>query len=157
MNGDGDSAQRVGDADRQAAITALGEHWRAGRLDPAEHERRTTAAYSAVTRADLQALFADLPGGLPVGPPSPASTVSRGVASAPPAEGEEAGGAGLVPAGSWVAAHRDALMGVTPFVALILFFTTKWWVWFLLIPAMGTILYAGGDQGRRRQRGRGDR
>ena len=58
-----------------------------------------------------------------------------------------------MPAGSWVAAHRDALMGVTPFVALILFFTTKWWVWFLLIPAMGTILYAGGDQGRRRQRG----
>jgi hypothetical protein len=51
----GDSGQRVGDADRQAAITALGEHWREGRLDPAEHERRTTAAYRAVTRGDLQA------------------------------------------------------------------------------------------------------
>ncbi|MEO7236374.1 MAG: DUF1707 domain-containing protein [Lapillicoccus sp.] len=154
MNGDGDSAQRVGDQERQAAITALGEHWRAGRLDPAEHERRTTAAYTAVTRGDLEALFADLPGGLPAGLPSP---VSRAVASAPPPEhSEEAGAAGLVPAGSWVAGHRDALMGLTPFVALILFFTTKWWVWFLLIPAMGTILYAGGDQDRRRRRGRGD-
>ena len=52
---------RVGNGEREAAIAALGEHWRAGRLDPAEHEARTTKAFNAVTRADLDALFADLP------------------------------------------------------------------------------------------------
>ncbi len=156
----GDSGQRVGDADRQAAITALGEHWRAGRLDPAEHERRTTAAYSAVTRGDLEALFADLPGGLPATASAAVATSDLVAAPAPTAStapqrtGDGSGG-GVVPSGSWVANHRDALMGVTPFVALGLFFATKWWVWFLLIPAMGTLLYAGGDQGRRRDRRRG--
>ena len=52
-------------ASGSAAIAALNQHWQAGRLDPAEHERRTTAAYAAVTRGDLDALFADLPGGDP--------------------------------------------------------------------------------------------
>jgi hypothetical protein len=155
----GDSGQRVGDADRQAAITALGEHWRAGRLDPAEHERRTTAAYSAIPRGDLDVLFADLPGGLPptvgatasTGPSAVVATTSMPSATTRPGVEQRP----LVPSGSWVASHRDAIMGVTPFVALILFFTTKWWVWFLLIPAMGAFLYTG-DQDRRGRRRRSD-
>jgi hypothetical protein len=148
----GDSGQRVGDADRQAAITALGEHWREGRLDPAEHERRTTAAYRAVTRGDLQVLFADLPGGYgdPRQPPA-AAAVAR------PAGGDATdAGAALVPTRSWLGQHRDAVMGVTPFVAIGLFFATKWWVWFLLIPAVGAVLYAGDQDRGRRRRGRSD-
>ncbi|MDQ6897882.1 MAG: hypothetical protein M3171_15005, partial [Actinomycetota bacterium] len=61
---------------------------------------------------------------------------------------------GFVPAGSWLAGHRTAIMGVTPFAALVLFFVTNWWVWFLLIPVMGVVLYAGGDQDRRDRRDR---
>jgi hypothetical protein len=153
----GDSGQRVGDADRQAAITALGEHWRAGRLDPAEHERRTTAAYSAVTRGDLEALFADLPGGLPptagpTGATGPSAVVATPSATTTPGDDQRP----LVPSGSWVASHRDAIVGVTPFVALVLFFTTKSWVWFLLIPAMGAFLYAGAGQDSRGRRRRSD-
>lgn len=128
-NGDasGQSSQRVGDADRQAAVTALGEHRRAGRLDPTEHERRTTAAYQAATRGDIGALFADLPGGLPDPAASGASQDLRPAAPAPaqrpaqPDQPERSGrdpenpDGGLLLAGSWVGNHRNAIMGVTPF------------------------------------------
>jgi hypothetical protein len=157
MSMSGDSGQRVGNTEREAAIEALNQHWQAGRLDPAEHERRTTAAYAAVTKGDLDALFADLPGGDPATRTIPATPAPlRGeVVSSPsqPGEIEPQSGTGLFPAGSWVAQHRDALMGVTPFVALGLFFATRWWVWFLLIPAAGVILYSGND-GRKRRRDR---
>jgi hypothetical protein len=154
MSMSGDSGQRVGNTEREAAIEALNQHWQAGRLDPAEHERRTTAAYAAVTKGDLDALFADLPGGDPATRTTPAALQGE-VVSSPPQPGDLApqSGTGLFPAESWVAQHRDALMGVTPFVALGLFFATRWWVWFLLIPAAGVILYSGND-GRKRRRDR---
>ena len=154
MSMSGDSGQRVGNTEREAAIEALNQHWQAGRLDPAEHERRTTAAYAAVTKGDLDALFADLPGGDPATRTTPAPLQGE-VVSSPSQPGDIApqSGTGLVPAESWVAQHRDALMGITPFVALGLFFATRWWVWFLLIPAAGVILYSGND-GRNRRRDR---
>src|ERR671917_799968 len=52
---------RIGNAEREAAVRELGEHYAAGRLDAAEYEERTTAAYAARTADDLQPLFADLP------------------------------------------------------------------------------------------------
>ncbi len=52
---------RIGDAEREAAVRELGEHYAAGRLDAAEYEERTTAAYAARTADDLTPLFADLP------------------------------------------------------------------------------------------------
>jgi hypothetical protein len=159
MSMSGDSGQRVGNTEREAAVEALNQHWQAGRLDPAEHERRTTAAYAAVTRGDLDALFTDLPGGDPatrLTPASPAPQPGQVLSSSSqPGEIEPQRGTGVFPAGSWVAQHRDALMGVTPFVALGLFFATRWWVWFLLIPAAGVILYSGNDQRRRGRDGDG--
>ena len=53
---------RIGIAEREAAVTALGEHFAAGRLDPGEYETRVEAATAARSRADLLPLFADLPG-----------------------------------------------------------------------------------------------
>jgi Domain of unknown function (DUF1707) len=52
---------RVGDAERQQAVTALGEHFAAGRLDQEEYDTRIQAAYAARTRVDLRGLFGDLP------------------------------------------------------------------------------------------------
>jgi Domain of unknown function (DUF1707) len=52
---------RVGDAERNEAVSALGEHFAAGRLDHGELDDRTQAAYAARTRADLERLFTDLP------------------------------------------------------------------------------------------------
>ena len=55
-------ALRIGDAEREQAVTDLGEHFAAGRLSEEEHAERTEKAYQARTQADLDALFDDLPG-----------------------------------------------------------------------------------------------
>jgi hypothetical protein len=149
-----DSGQRVGNAERQTAVEALNAHWQAGRLDPAEHERRTTAAHAAVTRGDLDALFTDLPGGSLRGR-GLTQDAATGAVAEPPLAGpnEPATGGGFFSRDSWIGQHRDALMALAPFVAIVLFFTTKWWVWWLLIPAAGVLLYAGnGDPNGRQAR-----
>ena len=49
--------------------------------------------------------------------------------------------------------QRDTIMALTPFVALVLFFVMGTWLWFLLIPVMGILLYgADGNTRQRRQR-----
>jgi len=53
--------ERIGDAERERAAEALGEHFAAGRLDRSEFDVRLDAAYEARTAAELQELFADLP------------------------------------------------------------------------------------------------
>ena len=52
---------RVSDAERQAAAESLGAAFRDGRLDPVEYDSRLAGAYGAVTYADLDRLFGDLP------------------------------------------------------------------------------------------------
>ena len=52
---------RVSDAERDAVVTGLGQHFQDGRLDQAEFDERVGRAMSAKTQADLSALFADLP------------------------------------------------------------------------------------------------
>ena len=59
---------RVGDAERHQAVTALGEHFAAGRLDQDEYDTRIQTAYAAKTRVDLQGLFGDLPEPVPFRP-----------------------------------------------------------------------------------------
>lgn len=53
---------RIGDADRERAQTALGEHYVAGRLDHEEFSHRLDRIWAARTHADLLPVFADLPG-----------------------------------------------------------------------------------------------
>ena len=131
--------KRVGTADRDEAIVRLDEHWHAGRLDPAEHELRVTRAKVAVTQADLDALFEDLP------KPGPAPESTGAVAAV--------GGRGSL------ASLRETIMALNPFAALVLFFVTGHWLWFVMIPVMGILLYGpdgrtkkgrGRDRGRRR-------
>jgi Domain of unknown function (DUF1707) len=55
------SKLRVADADREQLIEELREHAIAGRLTAEELEERIGGAYVASTRADLDALRADLP------------------------------------------------------------------------------------------------
>jgi Domain of unknown function (DUF1707) len=58
---------RIGDAEREAAVTALGEHYAAGRLSKDEFDERTAAALTAPTQSALVPLFLDLPGPRAVG------------------------------------------------------------------------------------------
>jgi hypothetical protein len=55
------SQLRVADADREQTVEELREHALAGRLSAEEMEERVGSAYGARTRADLDALRADLP------------------------------------------------------------------------------------------------
>ena len=55
------SSLRVADSDREQVIDELREHAGAGRLTSEELEQRIGEAYAALTRADLDALRADLP------------------------------------------------------------------------------------------------
>jgi Domain of unknown function (DUF1707) len=120
--------KRVGTAERDEAIALLDEHWHAGRLDPGEHEGRVMRARAAVTQADLEVPFIDLPK-LALAPES----------------------TGAVPVGGargFLESKRDTIMALMPFLALALFFTTGYhWMWFLMVPVMGISLY-GPDGGK---------
>jgi hypothetical protein len=74
---------RASDSDRQAAAERLRAAHDEGRLDFAEYDHRLAQAYSSVTYADLDRLFADLPaeGGAEVAhvpPARPLAQRSRG-------------------------------------------------------------------------------
>lgn len=72
MSDDAPDRLRVGDDERQRAVSALGEHFALGRLDRQEFDTRVQAAYGARTRADLHPLFTDLPEPAPFRPAGPA-------------------------------------------------------------------------------------
>ncbi|WP_426623974.1 DUF1707 domain-containing protein [Leifsonia sp. McL0607] len=156
---------RLSNDERERAAAALQSHAAQGRLSDAELQSRTAAARAAVTRGDLAPLFADLPGELHLdaGAPRSGAAADPGPAAAawqasqpgpspygyPPAPGEHGR-----PANRW----GLLIVSIMPFVAVILFFVTgmAWgyqysWLWFLLIPLAGAIVYGvdGGDRRRR--------
>lgn len=65
------SGIRIGNEERAAAQRALDEHLAAGRLEMDEFADRYAAAGVAHTRAELDALFTDLPAPHPFAPPVP--------------------------------------------------------------------------------------
>ncbi|MGI3785499.1 MAG: DUF1707 SHOCT-like domain-containing protein [Janthinobacterium lividum] len=75
-----ESAFRVGELERAAACDALGEHFAAGRLDPAELDDRLARAMAARSQADLQALFRDLRPRRTAPDAAPAATGPEGAA-----------------------------------------------------------------------------
>jgi hypothetical protein len=68
---------RIGDAERERAAAALGEHYAAGRIDHRELDLRLEAVYAATTAPELNRWFSDLPGPLPVLPPAPPALPRR--------------------------------------------------------------------------------
>jgi hypothetical protein len=70
---------RIGDAERDRAVSELGDHFAAGRLTREEFDTRVDQAMAARFDSDLQPLFADLPLAEPVpsrpGGPSPSMRV----------------------------------------------------------------------------------
>lgn len=151
---------RIGDAERQVAVDALNAHREAGRLDPTEFEDRQVAASRARTWAEVVPLFADLPEPHPVGMARglsavPAPPPKAPILDAPASLSTEPGRSPGVFEGRMPLRHRDTVMALTPFAAVVLFFVTGLWIWFLAIPVMGILLYGPeGDQRRKRGRGR---
>lgn len=130
---------RVGDAERTAALDALGEHMASGRIDLDEYGTRSAQVTQARTVADLQALFRDLPAPHPNLPGSAALP-----AVAPPAYAAPA-----PPAGSTAVARQDdrspaqriaaVATGLSGIIALVLVIATGSWLWFLIVPAIGIV------------------
>ena len=129
-----DGEIRVGHDEREAAKRLLKEHFDAGRLDADEYEDRRGRAGDAVTRADLDALFADLPPARDTDQQRPA--VRPETVATLPAAGKD----------PW-AARKGALTGLVALGAVALFFVTGKWQWFLLIPIVGLVwtLFSGRD------------
>jgi hypothetical protein len=73
----GRHGMRVSDADRDAVVTELGEHFGQGRLDQAEFDERMTQALAARTEGDLDGLLADLPPARPAVSAAPARAWPR--------------------------------------------------------------------------------
>jgi hypothetical protein len=61
---------RASDADRDAVVSDLSEHFQAGRLTSAELDERTGRALTARTWGELGELAADLPALRPTAPPA---------------------------------------------------------------------------------------
>ncbi|RDI51523.1 DUF1707 SHOCT-like domain-containing protein [Nocardia mexicana] len=118
---------RIGTAEREEAMRRLSDHFAAGRLSVAEFDERSGTVAAAVTRGDLVQVFADLPE--PV-PEQPAPVPEQ------PAPVPEPSGRGRRPE------FRGPVMGLVVILALVLFFTTHTWLWFLLIPAVGAFIGA---------------
>ncbi|QTX03488.1 DUF1707 SHOCT-like domain-containing protein [Agromyces archimandritae] len=140
---------RLSTAEREAAVQRLAVARGEGRLSEAEFAERADAARAAVFGADLQPLFADLPPEPRVEAPLPPATP---VASA----GGGWGGASSRALGGSVGA---TIMALVPFIAFGLFlafgFAGGWawsWLFFLLVPIAGVIVYGPGSEDRARRR-----
>lgn len=129
---------RIGDAERNSAVEALGEHLSSGRIDLDEFGTRSAQVSQARTVADLRALFVDLPAPHPDLPgPAPVIRASAVVPTAPsdnPYRQQDS----RTPA-QRVAAVAIALSGI---LALVLFFVTKTWLVFLLPAVIGVLTSA---------------
>jgi hypothetical protein len=123
---------RIGTAEREDAMRRLSDHFAAGRLSVAEFDERSGRVAAAMTRGELAPLFADLPE--PVGAAPAAAAPEHHRSHKPEVQG--------------------SVMGLIVIAALVLFFLTHIWVWFLLIPAAGILLGATGQGGRGHRRDR---
>jgi DUF1707 SHOCT-like domain len=75
------AAMKASDADRDAVLSDLSEHFQAGRLTAEEFDERAGRALAARTWGELKDLLRDLPTTLP-GPRAPAAASSAAASSA---------------------------------------------------------------------------
>ncbi|MFC4602554.1 DUF1707 SHOCT-like domain-containing protein [Rhodococcus kronopolitis] len=125
---------RIGTVEREQALDALSRHFTDGRLTVTEFDERSGQIAAASTRGQLEQVFSDLPA--TTGPGSPATVTD-----------DHASGV------DW----PGRAMAVVPLIALVLFFVTGSWLWFLAVPIAGALLYGGNrERTRRRRRRRND-
>ncbi|MCW2724797.1 MAG: hypothetical protein JWN35_1718 [Frankiales bacterium] len=146
------SAVRIGDCEREAAITAPGEHLTAGQLSLDEYGQRSAVAAAAQTRDELSALFDDLPEPHPL-----AASGALPVRAAPDEAGVPAVPGSRAPAQRAVAASVGVLWAVGVPLVFIL-----WLPWWLIFVPVAISAFAGrywgdhwrGHDGRQRERHR---
>ena len=113
---------KASDADRDAVLSDLSEHFQAGRLTADEFEDRTGRALAARTWGELRDLLQDLPAG-PAGPRVPVTATT----SAPPQR----------PLGRTVLVPILVLAGIAIAVAMSAGTAhARWGIVWLLLPAL---------------------
>jgi Domain of unknown function (DUF1707) len=129
---------RIGDSERNDAVTALGEHYLAGRLTKEEYDDRTDAVWAARTQSDLKPLFVDLP--------KPATVIPPKTSSSRPKQQV------FTPASRRRRPHITRFVLI--FVALLVFtpLHMPWWAWLLLLWAWMSGLLASAAGSFRRAR-----
>jgi hypothetical protein len=134
---------RIGTTERTAAMKALDEHLAAGRLGVEEYADRTAVAAGATVASELRALFTDLPAPHPV-LDGPSVDLMKPTAALPVVQAD---GTVAARGQQFLDTWGGRVVAVTPIVALVLFLIFQHWVVFLLIPAVGALVY-GGHHGR---------
>jgi hypothetical protein len=76
---------RISDQNRESALSALGEHMTAGRIDIDEYGERSARITAAKTRGELGEIFADLPAPHPQYDDVPKAAVTAAEPAAEPA------------------------------------------------------------------------
>jgi len=127
---------RVGDAEREAAMSMLGEHMSQGRLDLAEFETRTGQVAAARTRGELEEIFTDLP--------APHPDLSNVAKPSKPGKPKAPKGSRQVATRRPSSPGRNAvnfLRSIALPAAIV--FTILYGMWWLFIPAAFLIFSAG--------------
>ncbi|MBT0769319.1 DUF1707 domain-containing protein [Kineosporia sp. J2-2] len=149
---------RIGHAERESAVTALKRHHEAGRLDDEEYRERSDRALAARAQHELDALFTDLPASSPGHtPPAGPITATPEPVAAPGIPDTTDRSVLKLPE-----PYATTVVSITPILAVILFFVTGTWLWFLAIPIVALLVYGpegrpdtGPEAARKRQRDKG--
>ncbi len=146
------TAVRIGDAERESAVQALGEHMKAGRLQVDEYSERSSKAAEARTADELTRLFTDLPAPHPTLPQAGTGPSAQPVAT---------GGEVAQPRAGGTPAQRaaGALIGVSWIGAVVLMVTTGFGWWMFAIPIALSVVFGSvwGKGWQRELNGRDDR
>lgn len=136
---------RIGNTERDAALTALGNHMRAGRLTPDEYSDRAQQVTTARTDTELRAIFSDLPGHGGFGEAALAPRPAAAPASAEPSSlGRDRGPERNARREAASLDRLTPVAGVVGFVLMMLCgFVFGGWAWswlFLFLPALTSVL-----------------
>lgn len=145
----------LSDAERLHALTVLGDHYAAGRLDDPEFHARSGDVAAARTLAQVRGSFRDLPGGMPLqsvdgmivqsatadgGELVPASSSSSTGASTPATRDVDADLAELRRKGKLVESMDGIVIGVTLVTFLVLQFVVGWDFAWIVWPSLALTL-----------------
>ncbi len=128
---------RIGDAERDQAVSELTDHFVAGRLTQKEYDERSDLAIRARYAADLPPLFDDLP--------DPAAVPAPGRPWSPRARAWSPGVRRGLPPFAWLAPVLFVAFIATVVVTAVVL-TVPWFVWVLF----WVFLFSGPHRGRRR-------